>query len=329
MYRAARPYWPHSQAQPPAEPEQPDPCPGRCNSAYRAAEQRRTDKGVEHDLEPWPGEPVWCPPCATAIRGALADWPALARALQDEIDAGATAALTECVSGSKNRPIHDHEAESLLLDEFSEWVGSWEDTIRAQRALNPRDTTDLHRNPLRIITAAAAVLPAHLDWHLSQRPEEEWDLARDFGLDLLAYHRRAQALTATAEPEPERIIGVPCPRCGYKALAWEVEDSPSRRQAVRRHIVGGDGEPLTVHRPLGPGAQSKATETVQVLAKGSVTGYVKCRRCKPAFHMTPDEYRQWTQMSAADPAVRAAFTAELLAEVFGGTVPPQYAKIVT
>lgn len=302
-------------------------CPGKCNAAYRAAEKRREEKGIEHDLDPREGDPVWCPPCVTAIRGALDDWPALATALKDEIDAGVTAALTEYVSGSKNRPIHQHEAESLLLDETAEWLGSWEDSLRAERGLAPRDTTDLHHDPLRIITEAARVLPAHLDWHLSGRPQEQWWIAEEFGLELLRLHRKAQALTATLDPEPVRCTGVPCKQCGYKALAWELEDSPARRHVLTQYVYGDEESPLTLHRPLGPGTTGKVMQATPVLLKGSVTGYVYCRKCKPALRLTPKEYFQWVRMCAADPRVRAGFTTELLAQVFGGSVPPQYAKL--
>lgn len=320
------------EQQPNDPPPDPDAraCPGKCNAAYRAAETRYETTGKQHDLDPRPGQPLWCRPCITEMRGALTDWPDLAARLQEEVDSGVSAALAEYVSGSKNQPIHQHEAESLLLDEFAEWAGSWEDTIREQRALNPRASTDLHRRPARVIEDACAFLPAHLDWHLGGRDLTDPDitnLVTDFGLELLGYHRRAKTLTGMRDPEPVRIDGVPCSQCGYNSLAWEVEDSPARKQAVRRHVPGPDGEPVAPYRPLGPGGADKVTETAQVLAKGAVTGYVYCRRCKPVFRMPPDEYERYVRQWAADPRVRTAVTPQLLAEAFGGSVPPQYAKL--
>lgn len=314
---------------PPADPDAPD-CPGKCNAAYRAAETRRETKGKEHDLTPRPGQPLWCRPCVTEMRGALTDWPDLAARLQDEIDSGPSAALTEYVSGSKNRPIHEHEPESLLLDEFAEWIGSWEDSIRQQRHLPPRASSDLHRRPARVIDDACAFLPAHLDWHLGERDIADPDsagLVTDFGLELLGYHRQAKTLTGMRDPEPVRIDGVPCSQCGHNSLAWELEDSPVRTQAVRRYVPGPDGQPVAPYRPLGPGRSDKVTETAHVLARGAVTGYVYCRRCKPVFRMPLDEYERYVRQWAADPRVRVAVTPQLLAEAFGGSVPPQYAKI--
>jgi hypothetical protein len=324
-YRAPRDYG-HTYPEPPGDqPATPDAlhCPGKCNAAYRAAEARYQDGGADHDLEPRPGQPVWCAPCVTEVRGALTDWQDLAVRLQEEVESGVSAAMAEYVSGSKNRPVHDHEAASFLLDEAAEWLGSWEDTLRADLDLGRRKRA---ATAVGVIRAATGILSANLEWHLAGRPREQYFVAEEFGLDLLRYHRRAQLLTGTQDVEPVRVIGVPCPMCDRKALEHELEASASRRAPLRRYRRGEDDEPLSPYRPLGPGGGAKLTETAVTALEGAATGYVKCRHCKPAFRMTGEEYTRWTKLLAAGDAVRALATREKLAEVFGNSVPAQYAR---
>lgn len=303
-------------------------CPGRCNSAWAAAERRYETTGIDHDLEPREGQRVWCPPCTTSIRAALADMPDLAVALREEIESGVSAAMAEFVSGSKNRPVHDHEAASFLLDEFTEWIGEWEDTVRKEIGLNQRQYTV---NRLITIAGAVGVLLPHLDWHLGGRCSPEWDylhapdwtganIATDFGLDMLRYHRRAQHLTANQETEPMRVVGVPCPICDHKALEHEVETEAGRQQRITRYRYGADGEVLSYLRPR----PDKITERVMMPMQGAATGYIRCRKCKPAFRMAPDEYHAWTRLLAAGDEVRALATQDKLAEIFGGSIPLQY-----
>jgi hypothetical protein len=306
----------------------PTACPGRCNAGWRAAENRYYETGIDHDLQPREGQPVWCPPCTTAIRSAVAELPDLAVRLRAEVESGVSAAMTEYVSGSKNRPVHDHEAESFLLDEIAEWITSWEGSVRVQLGLNKR----VHRtDPCTAVRGAVELLLPHLDWHINGRAEPEYDhlhmadwtgtqVATEFGLDALKYHRRAKALTGTQDVEPVRVAGVPCPICDHKALEHEVEAEPGRRQRVTKFLYGADGEVLNHHRPR----PDKLTEQTTVPMQGATTGYIRCRKCRPAFRMTPDEYHAWTRLLAAGEQVRALATRDKLAEIFGGSVPHQY-----
>lgn len=220
-YRAPRPYWPHSDTTTPDEPATTGtPCPGFCNSAHRAAEKRYQDGGPEHDrLEPRPGEPVWCPPCVTSIRGALADTPELAVRLHLEINAGTSSALDEHVSGSRERAIHEHQAAVFALEELAGFLADWEDTVRDQLGLAPRRT--LTAGHLKAVEATARFLPRHLAWLLAEHPARE--ASEGFGLDLLALHRKAQILTRAQDVEPARCVGVACPYCDRKALEHEVD----------------------------------------------------------------------------------------------------------
>lgn len=341
-YRSARPYWTHSDPEAPDTPtvtEAPA-CPGKCNAGYRAAEERVRLHGGEHDLEPEPGQPVWCPPCTTEIRGALTDWPDLAARLREEIGAGVKVRLGEHVSGSKNRPIHEHEAPSLLLDEMAEWLPEWAASIAKHRGLPERAGARRNADPVAQITDACGFLLIHLDWHLAERPADERELAEGFGRELLAATRKARALTGTQEAEPVRVIGVPCPHCDRKALEHEIEDSATRRAALKKYVYDEDGDVRIGRRALDddeavhfrirvPEAYtvpSRQTETVTAAVEGAVTNYIRCRRCKPVFRMTLEDYHRWTRMLAAGEQVRSMATADKLREVFGTSIPAQYRK---
>jgi hypothetical protein len=300
----------------------PSPCPGRCNSAWRSAEHRYETTGVDHDLEPREGQPVWCPPCTTSIRAAIADWPDLAARLVEEVESGVSAAMSEYVSGSKNRPVHDHEAASFLLDEYAEWISQWEATIRCELRLAARRPTSDRRTA---ISNATAFLLPQLDRHLAPAAGRFHDLAateviEEFGQDALRYHRRAQHLTASQESEPVRVAGVPCPICDHKALEHEVETETGRQQRITRYRYGADGEVLNHLRPR----PDKITERAMMPMEGAATGYIRCRKCKPTFRMAPDEYHAWTRLLAAGDEVRALATHDKLVEIFGGSVPAQY-----
>jgi hypothetical protein len=254
--------------------------------------------------------------------------------------------IGEYVSGSKERPIHEHEAPSLLLDEMAEWLPEWAATVAGERGLAERPGARRNSDPIEQIADACRFLMPHLDWHLAERSVEEHEVARDFGRYLLKNTRRARALTGTQEAEPVRVIGVPCPHCDRKALEHEIEESATRRGAVTRYVYGDDGEVLVAKRPaeadeaellrirppkghkpdepFKPTVPERATERTAATMEGAITGYIRCRRCKPTFSMTMDDYHRWTRMLAAGEQVRAMATADKLREVFGNSIPAQY-----
>lgn len=300
-------------------------CPGKCNSAWRAAEHRYETTAVDHDLEPRDGQPVWCPPCTTAIRSAIAEWPDLALRLAEEVESGVSAGMSEYVSGSKNKPVHDHEAASFLLDEYAEWIGEWEATLRVERRLAKRKTAN---SPRDAIGNATRFLLVHLDWHLGHTADGRFhdipaaQIIEEWGLEILRYHRRAQILTGTRDVEPVRIAGVECKNCKYKALEHEVEGASAKQAHVTRFVYADDGE-ILIQRD-GDARPVKATETALASMQGAALGYIRCRRCKPTFRMTLDEYHKWVRMLAAGEETRALASREKLADIFGNSVPKQY-----
>jgi hypothetical protein len=282
-HRAARPHWADSNLEPAPEPPGAGdlPCVGRCNAAWRAAEQRKADKGTEHALKPRPGYPIWCPPCATSIRGALGDMPELAVRLHVEISVGTSAtALNDDlnVTGSRERALHEHEAIVFALEEAAMFLADWESTVRAGRALTPSAGLPNLRTLAKDVETSSRFLQRHLTWlldvHPDTAPEGEERLASEgFGLDLLALHRKAQAMTKTGEVRPEACDGVFCPNCDLRALEWEVDPDT-----------------------------------------GAATGDVRCRVCRPRFVMTPEEYYQWTRMEEHEARKRGLATRAVLAD---------------
>ena len=229
-YRAHRNQPVPTEPTPEPDPGKP-PCPGPCNTAWRAAESRRENKGTPHTLTPRPGQPVWCPPCNTAIRGALHDLPELAVLLHMQI-LRATAAGSEFVSGSRERPLHENETYALAIEELATFLGDWEDTVREQRALAAlRHYTDNH---FVTIDNACRFLPAHLEWLLAKHPDRE--ASEGFGLELLTLHRRAQGMTKSGDVRPEQCDGVQCPNCDFQALEWELDADGKGTGSVRCRV---------------------------------------------------------------------------------------------
>lgn len=259
-------------------------CPGRCNAAWRAAERRYETTGTDHDLEPREGQPVWCPPCTTAIRSALADMPELAVRLLLEVNSGVTAALSEYVSGSKERRLFEHESAAFLLEDLATFIGDWDDYTRRDRSLPSARNHKLDH--AHTVAASSGFLLIHLDWILAHHPGgydvTGAEVSEGFGAELLVLYRRAQNLTSAQDVEAARIDGVPCKNCDHMALEHEVDTA------------------------------------------GKQTGYIRCRRCKPTFRMSSDEYHDWTKLTAAGERARSLATPEKLAEIFGNSVPAQY-----
>lgn len=269
MPRYKGPYWIHSQPEPAPEPERiptGTPCPGTCNAAYRAAEQRRDTKGTTHTLTPRAGDPVWCRPCTTAIRGALADMPDLAVLLHLQVRF-ATAEDGEYVSGSKERALYPGDAYALAIEEIATFLSDWEDTVRRDRDLPAQRPPG--QRPGTVITNACMFLPRHLDWLLAEHPER--DASEGFGTDLLTLHRRAQGMTKSAEVRPQCCDGVKCPVCDLSALEWEVDASGRatgdvRCRVCRPRMVMTAGEYEQWTKMLDHDARAQGLATPQVLA---------------------------------------------------------------
>jgi hypothetical protein len=260
----------HQQDDTPAPNPDAAPCPGACNSAWRAAEDRKERRGATHTLTARAGQPVWCPPCVTAIRGALQDLPKLAVLLHMQI-LRATAAGSEFVSGSRERPLYENEAYALAVEELATFLGDWEDTVREQRGLEAlRHYTG---NQFVTIDNACRFLPGHLTWLLARHPDRE--MSEGFGLDLTALYRRAQGMTKSGDVRPEHCDGVLCPNCDLRALEWEVDVNGMatgnvRCRVCRPKFVMTRGEYEQWTKMLAHEARDRGLATTDVLASAGL-----------------------------------------------------------
>lgn len=192
-------------------------CAGPCNTAWRAAEKEKKTTGALHDLTPRDGEPVWCAWCARTAQSALRSLPTDAALLSVEIDNG-TSNAPERVSGSRERPLHPRDGLARMIDDIADLLTTWEDDVRHWRGFTPR--TRWVRG--RAISNATRFLDVQFAWVITDHPFREASVA--FVREVSETHRHVQRVVHAHEQQPERCIGVRCPRCGWKALVREVVD---------------------------------------------------------------------------------------------------------
>lgn len=225
MRHFTHPYRLEHESEPPAEPRPSyGPCPHRCNTRYRAALRdhdtalnawiQRGCTGPEPepiDIEPWPGDPVYCRRCASIVRGALRELPLAYTALASVKFLTRTASAEEerrgrCGVPPSPSPGADHAEEILRT------TTAWEDELRQH--LRHRAATDTFGDPASTLTAAAEYLNAH--WAAMIGREE---CAADFGAEISQLHRIAVAMVKN---KPVRkFLDVPCPSCDIRALIQE------------------------------------------------------------------------------------------------------------
>lgn len=193
-----------------------NPCPGACNAQWRRAEKQRLDKLVPHGLTARAGDPVFCSPCARFLRSALADLPELAARLQLEVENGSVGG-GEHVSGSRERPVHQHQAQTFLIDDIDGILDDWATAVREDR--NLASVRPLARG--RRITASCRLLLIHFEWLIAEHPSPEASAA--FGTDIGRIHRQASKLTHTHDVRAVPCDGVACRNCDLMTLEHEVD----------------------------------------------------------------------------------------------------------
>lgn len=195
------------------------PCPGRCNAAWRAAEIHREATGEPHQLAPVTGEPAWCERCTQRLRFTLLDLPHLAALLLIEAERGTPRPGATKVSGSRERALHPGEAAYRAIEEIHGVLTGWEDKVRYWRGLSPRPDGVRHGVA---ITDGARFLDTHLDWLLAHCPDEDRPIEMDEELALL--RRRLYVVCHLDEPRPQPRDGVPCWNCDLMALVHELDE---------------------------------------------------------------------------------------------------------
>ncbi len=234
-------------------------CPGRCNDAWRAAEQVRLQDAVPHDLVPIDGNPVWCTACRNKLYYALLGMPYLTALVQLEV-ANATRAEAERVSGTGDAPLHDREAYTLLIDTVWSTLTGYETQVRYERRFSPRPTA-VRRG--RALQDAAAFLTRQVDWFLTDRPDDDEGpdpetgrhtetSARGFADRIAALERRLQRATHQDERRPEQRPKIPCPspECDLMALEYELDWEKKATGMTRCRACGARHTPEQMTRWL-------------------------------------------------------------------------------
>jgi hypothetical protein len=152
----------------------PKPCPGSCNRAWVAAERHQAATGEAHDLQPTPGQPLWCPECRGRIEDDLADLPQLVARL----GSGPLAPPDPATGHLHLVDVHKSPSPAFdLRDEVERWAGHWADATRA-RLSHPAGTSTY------------GYLVGQLSPILAQDPD-----GIVFGMETLTWHRRLSHTT--------------------------------------------------------------------------------------------------------------------------------------
>lgn len=226
----ARPrYWVHSDPHASETQASNTACPGRHNDAAREAGKL-----------PAAGEPVWCRVCTDAVRSALRYLPLAAKALEAEL-LEATDVAPERVSGTRSRPLHEHQAQAILIDEIRDTLAQLEDLVREWRHLSARKRKGVTTHTS--IARSSAFLTAHLQWITTSAPDaddpDEYALVRWFIERIRSLDVRAMHLTHQDEAKPEECIGVPCNRCDMRStLVHALDRSGAGKGAVECRNCG-------------------------------------------------------------------------------------------
>ncbi|MFD9564364.1 hypothetical protein [Streptomyces sp. NPDC059994] len=193
----------------------PTPCPGRCNAAWRKAEQQLALQGTEHHLTPQWGKPVHCLGCTDRAQVQLGELPELVAAIWLEALNGTPTKTTGTI-GRVSTPVWPGQAARLLTDHIVGGMRDLEDDIRSLRDLNARRTG---RREGADVTAATRFLTAHLPWALEHHPlaGELYDrLSGNPASQISEWHRAAERFTSRDRRLEHRRV--PCPRCELLTL---------------------------------------------------------------------------------------------------------------
>lgn len=230
-------YWVHSD--PTEPPDRPDPCPGPCNRAYRQADVTTQPDGstAHHDphgerIDPVPGQPVWCRPCATSITTALGRIPDLLTEARSRTDGRLNTGrdVNDKVPAGKRTGSPTGSASFDLIDEVSSWLADQVDEL----AEHLGHTTRSHRatrERVGSLTASIRYLTNHATAWLctpwagdSGRQTHGWvvQLERATGMDRLRHRLKAPC------PSCDRLAlarddGADLVQCGACDACWDVE----------------------------------------------------------------------------------------------------------
>ena len=166
-----------------------DICPGPCNRAWEAAERNTYHTGEPHNIEPNPGQPIWCPNCRDQINDHLLALPDLVNKLAHGLNAppADTGRITRSLANPSPSPTFD------LADEACRWAVTHE--------VNLREHLHHPTPPRSTLRRAVAYLTGHLTALLNQDPD-----GIDFGMAVNNWHTRLTTATGGGPARHYRIL---------------------------------------------------------------------------------------------------------------------------
>lgn len=216
------------------------PCPGTCNSQYRKAREAFDEALVLYDpldaaqsrplppdIQPWPGDPIWCGRCTARIRVCLSELDDAAAIMLAAADGHRPQSGEQRVAGSREDPTASPAGDDL--EELGRMLTAWEDIYRGIKGW---EESKPRRGFLASqVTTCASWLMAKLDGILAAP-----DIAADFGAEIQQWHKeicgKGKAGARTLR-KPLR-----CPGCQLLLMYWtEGEDRVEcRNPACRRSM---------------------------------------------------------------------------------------------
>lgn len=190
------------------------PCPGRCNAAWRRAEEL----GEPHTIQPIPGEPVHCWECYATAHTQLAQLPAFFVHIYLEAlhgtptktvgTIGRASGLHPAWPGQRARLFADGLIDSMLVlaNDTREQLGEYVE----------------NRGPDRItVERSLATLTRHLRWLLAEHPcatDSHGGRSGNPAWQIGSWFRSAEAFCSQDEQRPRRRLAA-CRRCRGPWLA--------------------------------------------------------------------------------------------------------------
>jgi hypothetical protein len=183
-------------------------CPGRCNSAWRRAEEL----GSSHNLQPILGEPVHCWACYAGAHTQLQQLPALFKSIYLEGLDGTVAKLTGTIGrvGLQCPPWPGQHAR-LFADGLSEGILILANDVREYMDEPVENGTSNGVSTERAI----GTLTKYLRWLLAEHPcatESHGGRSGNPAWEIYCWHRSAEAFCKQDEQRPVQRIAA-CPRC--------------------------------------------------------------------------------------------------------------------
>ena len=201
-------------------------CPGRCNRAYREAQQAFKQALADYDpldpdesrpippsIQAWPGDP-WCGGCKSRISETLAELDTLAGMLTATADGHRAGPGLERVSGTAE-PLSPSQAGDDL-EELSSMLKGWEDAYR--------DLRDWRFTPRRGHLASPET--ETINWlgkHLADILR--CPFAVDFGQEILLWHREFTNKTKAGARTLRKPLRCPRASCRLLTLTWTEGDT--------------------------------------------------------------------------------------------------------